>query len=132
LSKERFVWQKFRAFIEEFLPEQFWERPDELHPNRYGVPPIKKDVLRRFLAQTYDARSKFAHAGKPFPAYVEIGISDRVDVAAAMQAMALIGSTKFVPPFVWFERLTHLVLREYLLRVIPRNIAERRGTAAES
>jgi hypothetical protein len=28
LQEEHFVWQKFRDFIEEFLPEQFWQ-PDE-------------------------------------------------------------------------------------------------------
>jgi hypothetical protein len=29
LREEHFVWQKFRNFVEEFLPEEFWT-PDEL------------------------------------------------------------------------------------------------------
>jgi hypothetical protein len=37
---------------------------------------------------------------------------------AHMQSLALSGSAPFVPVFVWFERLTQLVLREYVYRVI--------------
>jgi len=118
LEEEFFVWQKFRRFIEQFLPEEFWVQTDELHADGYGAPPIEKQALRRFLGKVYGARSEFAHAGTPFPAHVELGISDRVRVRASMEAASLIGSTRFVPVFVWFERLTHLVLREYLLRVI--------------
>jgi hypothetical protein len=37
---------------------------------------------------------------------------------ALAHGLALSGSNRFVPTFPWFERLTHLVLREYLLRAI--------------
>jgi len=127
LRAENFVWQKFRDFIEEFLPDEFWQ-PDELHPNGLGLPTIERSALRRFLREAYSARSAFAHTGAPFPLHVEIGVSDRIDVRAMLEALALVGSsTRFVPPFVWFERLTHLVLREYLVRVIAPGRAEDRA-----
>jgi hypothetical protein len=129
LHAEHFVWQRFRDFIEEFLPDNFWQT-DELHPNGYSMPAIEKSNVRRFLREIYDARSAFAHTGAPFPSHVEIGISDRVSSRAAMQGMALIGSTRFVPAFVWFERLTHSVFREYLFRVIAPELAE--GRAAQT
>ena len=130
LHAEHFVWQKFRDFIEEFLPEEMW-RPDELHPRGYLMPPIEKTTLRRFLREAYGARSAFAHTGKPFPAHVEGGISDRVRPRAVMQAMALTSPKSFVPVFVWFERLTHLVLREYLFRVIAPELAKDRAKLAK-
>ena len=118
MEEELFVWQKFRSFIEEFLPEEFWQQTDELHPDGYGTPVIEKTTLRRFLREVYRARSEFAHTGAAFPPHVEIGVSDRVQIRAVMHAMALTASTRFVPVFAWFERLTHFVLREFLLRVI--------------
>jgi hypothetical protein len=130
VKAENFVWQKFRDLIEGFLPEEFWQ-PDELDP--LGIvnflPTIKKEQLRRFLREAYDARSKFAHTGEPFPAHVTLGIGDRVGMRAVIEAQALKHSIsrqtgrsgpseRFVPSFSWFERLTHLVLREYMHRVI--------------
>lgn len=131
LRGEHFVWQKFRDFIDEFLPETFW-RPDELYPNGHFTPAVEKKDLRRFLGEIYNARSKFAHSGKPFPPYVEGGIADRVNSKAALQSvdLATSGSTKFVPAFGWFERLTHSVLVEYLYRIIAPQLAEKR-TAKE-
>ena len=117
LREEHFIWQKFRNFIEEFLPEEFWG-PDELHPKGYLMPAIEKASLRRFLGEVYSARSTFTHTGLSFPAHVEIGISKWVSSDAVMKGLLLYDSTRFVPVFSWFERLTHLVLREYLLRVI--------------
>ena len=126
LDAEHFVWQKFRDFVEEFLPDEFW-KPDELHPNGYLMPAIERAALRRFLREVYSARSEFAHTGAPFPAHVQSGVTNRVSSRAMMEGMALVNSTRFVPVFVWFERLTHLVLREYLFRVIAPELAEDRA-----
>ena len=126
LRVEHFVWQKFRSFIEEFVPDEFWGR-DELHPKGYLMPPVERQHLRKFLREAYDARSSFAHAGTPFPAYVEAGITDRVRVRAMIEGLALRDSPKFVPVFPWFERLTHLVIMEYLLRVIAPTLAAQRA-----
>jgi hypothetical protein len=82
------------------------------------TPQIERLHLRRFLGEVYGARSKFAHTGSSFPAHVEMGISNFVGTEAVVHGLALSGSHRFVPAFPWFERLTHLVLREYLLRVI--------------
>jgi hypothetical protein len=45
--------------------------------------------------------------------------------------MNLLGKPQFVPLFIWFERLTHFVLREYLFRVIAPELAEKRSRQAE-
>jgi hypothetical protein len=66
LKQERFVWQKFRNFIEDFLPDAFWLQ-DELHPKGYMMPPVTNQSLRKIPREVYDARSNFAHAGAPFP-----------------------------------------------------------------
>ena len=133
LSAEHFVWQKFRDFIEDFLPDEFWQRKDDLHPDGLDalMSAINKATLRRFLRETYDARSAFAHSGKPFPAHVEIGISHRVSVKAMFEGMDLVDKSRFVPVFVWFERLTHFVLREYLFRIIAPELAVKRARRAE-
>jgi hypothetical protein len=130
LRAEYFVWQKFRAFILEFLPEEFWYA-DELHPHDYGFPRVEKINLGRFIRAVYDARSAFAHSGAPFPEHVEIGVSNRLSGTAVMHAMALAKSTRFVPIFPWFERLTHLVLREYLFRVVAPEVADERAKRRE-
>ena len=46
LRVEHFVWQKFRNFIEEFLPDEFWLQ-DELHPKGYIMPPVKNEFFVR-------------------------------------------------------------------------------------
>jgi hypothetical protein len=130
---EHFVWQKFREFVEDFLPDEFWQREDEMYPELSRIVPfrIEKSSLRPFLRQAYDARSAFAHSGAPFPAYVEVGLSEHVRAKTMMQVLDLASSGRFVPPFIWFERLTHFVLREYLLRVIAPARAEDRAKRAE-
>jgi hypothetical protein len=132
LRSEYFVWQKFRTFIQEFLPEEFWQEKDELHPELRGTLLLEIDKLKlaKVLSEVYSARSKFTHAGTPFPAYVEFGIGDRMTSKAAVRAMNIAGSRSFVPPFIWFERLTHSVLCEYLFRVISPEVAEDRARYA--
>ena len=132
LRTEYFVWQKFRTFIQDFLPEEFWQQKDELHPDLHGTVLLEIDKLKlvKALSKVYSARSKFTHAGTPFPAYVEFGIGDRMTSKAAAGAMNIEGSSNFVPPFIWFERLAHSVLCEYLFRVIAPEIAEDRARQA--
>jgi hypothetical protein len=129
LKGEHFVWQKFRRFVEEFLPDEFWTR-DEIHQS-YIMPDIRREKLNRFLRKAYDARSAFAHAGTPFPAYVEGGTADRVRIAAALEGLALLSAKDFVPVFPWFERLTHSVIIEYVRRVIAPELAARRSELVE-
>jgi hypothetical protein len=132
LRAEFFVWQKFRDFVEEFLPDEFWEQKDELRPGLDALTAtITKATLRRFLRETYSARSAFTHTGTPFPAHVEIGISERVSTKAMFEGMDLVNKSRFVPAFVWFERLTHFLLREYLFRIIAPELAEKRAKQME-
>ncbi len=113
---EHFVSKKFRDFIEEFLPASFWLK-DDLYPP-ISLPNITLDKLQMFLKEAYAARSNFTHEGTPFPSYVQMGLSHSVPVDALMQALELAQARKFVPPFTWFERLTHLVILEFLTKVI--------------
>lgn len=131
LDQEHFVWQKFRDFIEEFLPEEFWQLPDIVQS--LNLFKIEKPQLRKFLRKAYDARSSFAHAGEPFPAHVEIGLYDGASVRPrSVVEMAALPPTKaYVPTFPWFERVTWSVLREYLHRVIATDLPGSREDGLE-
>ena len=126
LRQEHFVWQKFIKFIQDFLPDRFWLR-DGLHPDGYGLPPISHEKLRQFIRKVYDTRSKLTHEGIPFPSYVLFGARDRIPVRATMDAFAMIGTSRpFVPPFAWFERLTHCVIEEFLVRIVAPKVGQAR------
>jgi hypothetical protein len=121
---EHFISKKFRDFIVQFLPATFW-REDDLYPST-GLPKILPDRLLDFLKEAYAARSNFTHEGTPFPAHVQVGFGDWVRVSAVMQALRLAEAKKFVPPFIWFERLTHCVIVEFLHMVIAPDLDKER------
>lgn len=132
LRGEHFIGQKFRAFIDAFLTEDFW-LPDKLYPNGYAMSVIEKSALKKHLREIYDARSKFAHAGRPFPDYVANGVSDRVGTRAMLQTLGLhMQGTAFIPAFLWFERLTHTVLVEYLRRIIAPELGAARSAGQDA
>jgi len=125
-KNEHFSRYKFRSFIENFLPSEFWE-PDDLYPEGCsGMPAIAEPDLKRFLMKIYDARSKFAHEGQPFPAYVSRRAIDKVTPKQLLQSVSLDNEKPFVPVFPWFERLTNFALREYLIRVIAPSLNDKR------
>jgi hypothetical protein len=107
-----------------FLPATFWGE-DDLYPST-GLPKIPPDRLLDFLKEAYAARSSFTHEGMPFPAHVQAGFGDWVRVNAVMQALQLTEAKKFVPPFIWFERLTHCVIVEFLHKVIAPDLDKER------
>jgi hypothetical protein len=126
------VKQKFVQFAQEFLPSRFWFK-DGMHPNGYGLPPIPHEKLKQFIGKAYDARSNLAHAGIQFPGYVALGARDRIPVRATMDAMKMLGtSSRFVPPFAWFERLTHCVIEEFLVRIVAPEVGKARFQQREA
>jgi hypothetical protein len=94
--------------------------------------PVKRADLAWCLRNVYDARSGYVHAGTPYPRYVEFGLQTAhpIDVVAA--TFAIRSADRYLPPFSWFERLTHLVLIEYFRRSFaPELIATQKADLAE-
>jgi hypothetical protein len=132
-KRENFSTKKFYFLVADFLPDDFWTTPDDL----YQVPslgsPDSKAGLGKALKAVYTARSKYVHAGTPFPAHVEFGLNKSVPVQVAMASLDIPrnGTKKTVPAFIWFERVTHLVIKEYLRRSFAPEIVQAREENAE-
>jgi hypothetical protein len=119
IRSEHFLFQKFALLIADNLPDEFWKTTDELYPYNSVFPPIDQKDLRWCLRKIYDARSAYVHAGTPFPRYVEYGLRAACPVDVAFGALDDIvrgQASRYLPPFSWFERVTHLVLIEYFRR----------------
>jgi hypothetical protein len=116
IASEHFLFQKFKSFIVEHLPKSFWTVPDALYPYGSVFPPIPQEKLGGCLRDVYDARSLYVHAGKPFPPYIEFGLRDRAPVEVGFTIQNIAGKQRYLPPLAWLERLTQLVITEYLHR----------------
>ena len=126
LTSERFLFQKFRLFITEHLFQEFWTVPDDLYAGNSGLPQINENHLGWCLRQVYDARSGYVHSGAPFPAYIEFGLRDRLPYRVLDTSLDIIGKGRYLPAFSWFERLTHLVISEYLRRSFAADVVQTR------
>jgi hypothetical protein len=130
-KSESAVSLKFRMFVAEFLPDHFWTSPDELRQGASLPEQIRKDELDKRLRLVYRARSGRTHAGSSFPAHTEFGTSDWVPhrVVAALLSQ---DADRTVPRFGWFERMTQMVVTEYLRRSFaPSIVAQRSGRSEE-
>jgi len=128
---ESSVGRKFRMFVSEFLPEEFWSSPDELRQSASLPEQIRRDELDRRLVAVYRARSGGTHAGSSFPAHTEFGTSDWVPLRV-MTALLDRGDDRTVPSFGWFERMTQKVIMEYLRHSFaPSLVALRSGKSEE-
>lgn len=126
LLNEHFVWQKFLLLVSEHLLDEFWTTPDELYPTNSVVPTIAREDFKWYLRRIYDGRSKYVHGGTPFPAYADFGMRDRHDQGVLIELQKLMGQKRYLPLFSWFERLTHLVIVEYMLRAFAPEQAQSR------
>lgn len=126
LRAEHFLIQKFILFITDHLSSEFWEIPDESNRHKEALPVIKREHLSWCLRQIYTARSRYTHAGEPFPAHIELGIRRRVPSHVMMAGLDLVGKEKHFPVFAWFERLVHLVISEYLRRSFAPELVQAR------
>jgi len=124
-KNETSVARKFRMFVAEFLPDEFWGSPDELRQIGAFSEQIQKDELDKRLVAVYRARSGSTHSGSLFPAHVEFGTTDWVPLHV-MAALLDQNADRTVPPFGWFERMTQMVIMEYLrCSFAPRLVTER-------
>ncbi len=131
IASEYFLFQKYRNFIVEHLPKAFWNVSDELYPYNSVFPVIPEQKLGGCLRDIYDARSSYVHAGKPFPPYVEFGLRDRAPIEVSF-AEKIRGKQRYLPPLSWLERLTQMVVAEYLCRsCAPGLIKARQAELAE-
>jgi len=132
LRVEQFVANKFITFFLEFLPDEFWQLPDELYQYQSVFPQIAGDNYKQCLSCVYEARSKFVHEGKPFPGYVEFGIRTHHPPDIFPELASLKGKRRFVPPLAWFERVTSSVIIEYMHRYFaPEIIQARKGRLSD-
>jgi hypothetical protein len=66
------------------------------------------------------------HGGRPFPAYADFGMRDSYGHDVLIELQKLIGQKRYLPLFSWFERLTHLVIVEYMFRAFAPEQAQSR------
>ena len=68
------------------------------------------------------------HTGTPFPSYIEFGLHDTVPVDVSMASVEVLtgGKNADVPAFIWFERMMHFVIREYLRRSFAPEVVKAR------
>jgi hypothetical protein len=129
-KNESAVSRKLRIFVAEFLPDEFWISPDELRQGASVHEQIRKNELNKRLGAVYGARSRRTHAGSSFPAHTEFGTSDKVPprvVAAHLDRDA----DRTVPSFGWFERMTQMVITEYLRRSFAPFVVAQRSSRSE-
>jgi hypothetical protein len=132
IASEYFLFQKFKLLVTECLPEEFWNTPDDLYALNSIFSRMKREDLAWCLRQIYDARSGYLHAGIPFPRYIDFGLQAEHPVDVFQAALNIRGVDRYLPPFSWFERLTHLVLIEYLRRSFaPELVATQKAKSAE-
>lgn len=119
--------QRFVSFIELHLPNDFWIMPDAAYdePSRKLLPQIAKTDLSKRLKAIYDARSEYVHTGVPFPRYVELGSKDRIPIGLVSDLINLPDQKRPVPPVIWFERVAHLVIIEFMNRTFAVELVKR-------
>jgi hypothetical protein len=110
--------QRFVAFIEMHLPDEFWTTADADYDESSHklLPQIGKADLSKRLKAIYDARSEYVHSGAPFPAYVEVGSRKTIPAGVVIDLLKLPEQKRPLPPVIWFERVVHLVLVEFIIR----------------
>jgi hypothetical protein len=116
IQTEHFLLKKFILFITDHLPDEFWTVADDVYPYNAAMPAMTQDNLAWCLRQIYEARSKYVHAGKPFPVHIELGLGSKVRTEAMMAGMDLLTKERYFPLFARFERIVHLTICEYLRR----------------
>jgi hypothetical protein len=144
-KNQHFTFRKFAKFIEEFLPNIYWEETEDdakpeyfyglveggpdgrgvmttklskntLQPYEY----IEKEKLPATLRNIYNARSKMVHSGTPFPKSIVVGHFRAISVENFAEIIDnTLEKGEFeplaVPPLLSFEKLTSYTLTNYLL-----------------
>ena len=124
LRVEHFIRKKFVSFFVEFVTDEFWQVRDELYEYNSIFPDITTENFQSCLKRIYDTRSKYVHEGRPFPTYVEFGLRMKHPVEIFHEVSNLKGKRQFVSPLAWFERLTHMVIIEYMRRSLAPGLVQ--------
>jgi len=142
LANERFVFVKLARFVQDYLPDAFWDETEDDAKPHYLTSMIvpgpdgrgqgvvrrsdcllkewerfDKKRLRKVLREAYAARSKLIHSGIRFPKTIAVGHFTRIPAEAfsTMMQQAVTGSTLLdLPPLLTFERLVSYTLVNYL------------------
>jgi hypothetical protein len=76
-EKEHLPTQQFVRFVNEHLPKPFWKTNDDLYAEyRQVFPKVNDRDFAKRLKDLCGARSRYLHAGEPFPHYVEFGMRE--------------------------------------------------------
>lgn len=113
ILKEKFIGQRFVAFITDHVDDSFWEisRPE------FGK--VDKIDLPATLKQIYNQRSKFLHEGAPFPptVYMSPLYGSEKDFSLGIETKGKVWLPEEQIPYPhFFERLVNHVLLNYLNR----------------
>jgi hypothetical protein len=133
MKQEHFIKSKFRLLIAEFLPEDFLLTTDKLYQMPAVGAPRDKATLTKSVSYAYDARSQYVHEGKRFPPYIEFGLHQEapIEMLVAISERLFGTGGKVIPAFIWFERVAHLVIKNYLLRSFAPEIVKEREASME-
>ena len=123
IRSEHFLRQKFVLFLAEYVPNEFWDVPDELYRYSTLFPAITQDNFERCLRDIYDARSTYLHGGLPYPDYVDLGLRQR-SPALLSELLKLKEKHRFIPPLAWFERLSHFTIVQYMRRSLTPDVVQ--------
>ena len=147
LRADKFVKRKVVKFVEEHVPDSFWDESQDdskpyyvtgmVGPGAAGAGQLSfkesecalknyerfsKAQLRKVLGRVYSARSKLLHSGINFPSTIVVGLFTRIPAQALTTTMAhaMAGRTSLdVPPLLTFERLVSRTLVNYLQNMTP-------------
>jgi len=142
LANEGFIFGKLAKFVQDNVPDTFWnDRDDDAKPdywttmivsgpNGCGQEVVKRSDcvlkewelfdrtrLRGVLREAYTARSKLIHNGVRFPKTIVVGHFTRIpaEACSTMMQQAATGNTLVdIPPLLTFERLVSYTLINYL------------------
>ena len=123
--------KKFIGFIEEYLPDSFWENSHV----KYAFAKVKREELKNYLDLIYEYRSLMVHNGIALFDYQTLTLGKSLDIGpgwpcvfgkmvdfirkklienekefAGVKSITL----KRIPSIIWFERLVNNVLKNYL------------------
>ncbi|MFA5860092.1 MAG: hypothetical protein WDA16_00210 [Candidatus Thermoplasmatota archaeon] len=103
---------RFVEFIQEYLPESYWDDPTRPTP---GAGQMRREDLAMYLKRIYDARSKLVHEGEPLPPQMRFD-SETPHGLAVMAGHKKWDRTEMLPHSRTFERMVHHVLMSYVDR----------------
>ena len=111
---DRWLAKKFVKFCTDYCPVTELAKPDRVFKAiDYLYPSPEK--FPEALSRIYRARSSQLHVGLPFPLGISIGTRPTLNIREMPLNLV---EPPDIPPLVWFERVTSIAVRNFLLRNI--------------